>query len=241
VFDPEAPSWALLESIRRQNQIEEAVKKGDQAELIELYEEDNEALNTENADLKMQTSDLVEQVRKERAKAKAWYDAYVEARKSANPDLPAREVRPLPESVSEAIEYASEDFADELVFALNNKSDGHNSIFEQPDEVFAAFKFLATTYFNAKTGAVACPDLDQAARTEVGWRFEANQSHTAMGKYPEWYQCWHEDRTYQLEEHLKTGSSKDPRHTMRIAFAWDGDLAKVIIGFIGQHQKTDAT
>lgn len=241
VFDPEAPSWALLESIRRQNQIEEAIKKGDQADLIELYEEDNKELNIENADLKMRTSDLYEQVRKERAKAKAWFDAYVEARKSANPELPEHEVRPLPESVSEAIDYAAEDYADELVFALNNKSDGHNSIFEQPDEVHAAFKFLATTYFKAKTGEVACADLDQAVRTEVGWRFEANQSQTAIGKYPEWYQCCYEDRTYTLEEHVKTGSSKDPRHTMRIAFAWDGDLSKVIIGFVGQHQKTDAT
>lgn len=241
VFDPEAPSWALLESIRRQNQIEEAVQKGDQAELIELYEEDNEALSTENADLKAQISDLVEQVRKERAKAKAWYDAYVEVMKSTNPDVPEREMRPLPESVSDAIEYASKDYGEKLIFALNSKSDGHNSIFEQPEEVLSAFKFLATTYFDAKTGKVACADLDQAARSEVGWRFEANQSHTAMGKYPEWYQCRDGDRIYQLEEHLKTGSSKDPRHTMRIAFAWDADRAKVIIGFIGQHQKTDAT
>jgi len=28
---------------------------------------------------------------------------------------------------------------------------------------------------------------------------------------------------------------------MRIAFAWDGESEKVIIGFIGLHQKTDAT
>ena len=76
---------------------------------------------------------------------------------------------------------------------------------------------------------------------EVGWRFEANQSKTAIGKYPGWYQCIYADSTYTVEEHLKKGSSKDPRHTMRIAFVWDGQMEKVIVGFIGQHQKTDAT
>lgn len=238
VSDPEAPSWALMESVRRQKQIAEAIENGEQAALLALYEEDNVALKAENDEYKTQLADVTEQLRREQVKARGFYSAWVQAAKSAGGAAGERE---LPEMVADAVDYAEDDFADQLIFALNSKSDGRDSIFEHADEVYSAFKFLATTYYLAKTGEVPCADLDQAARTEFNWRFEANQSKIAMGKYPEWYQCCHEGVVYALEEHLKTGSSKDPRRTMRIAFAWDETLHKVIIGFIGQHQRTDAT
>ena len=41
--------------------------------------------------------------------------------------------------------------------------------------------------------------------------------------------------------HVKTGTVKDPRHTIRVAFEWDADERMVVIGFIGQHQRTQGT
>ena len=241
VSDPEAPSWALLEFIRRRQQIAEAIEKGQDAELLGLFQEDNAELRRENDNLKAQNSDLLEQVHREQSKARSWYSAYIEACKAGGGAGAERDQREPPELVADAINYAEADFADRIVFALNSKSDGRDSIFEHADDVYAAFNFLAGTYFRAKTGEEPCADLDQAARTEVGWRFEANQSKTAIGKYPEWYQCSHDGKVFTLEEHLKVGSSKDPRRTMRIAFAWDDDAQVVVIGFLGQHQRSDAT
>lgn len=238
VSDPEAPSWALMESVRRQKQIAEAIQNGEQTELLALYEEENAALKVEKDEYKAQLADVTEQLRREQVKARGFYSSYVQAAKTAGGMGGERD---LPEMVADAMDYAEEEFAGQLIFALNSKSDGRDSIFEHADEVYSAFKFLATTYYRAKIGEVPCADLDQAARTEFSWRFEANQSKITMGKYPEWYQCCHEGVVYLLEEHLKTGSSKDPRRAMRIAFAWDEALQRVIIGFIGQHQRTDAT
>ncbi len=137
---------------------------------------------------------------------------------------------------------AQTEFQDSLVFALNGKSDGEASPFEEPQQLFAALRFIATRYRDARLGKVACPDFDLAIRNDVnGWHYEAHQSELTMGKYRNWYTTTWQRRNYQLEEHIGIGSSKDPRHTIRIAFCWDPKRQKVVIGFIGQHQETDAT
>jgi hypothetical protein len=62
-----------------------------------------------------------------------------------------------------------------------------------------------------------------------------------MGQYKDWYCCQFEGRKWELGEHIGTGASKDARHTIRIGFAWDKDDKLVIIGFIGQHQRSRKT
>ena len=41
----------------------------------------------------------------------------------------------------------------------------------------------------------------------------------------------------EIREHIGRGPSTRPEETIRIAFAWDKDQKKVVIGYIGQHQK----
>ena len=50
-----------------------------------------------------------------------------------------------------------------------------------------------------------------------------------------------EGRDVMRAEHIGTGTSKEPRYAIRIDFAFDEGNQKVLIGYIGQHQRTDAT
>jgi hypothetical protein len=80
--------------------------------------------------------------------------------------------------------------------------------------------------------------FEMSVREKIpGWIFSTHQSEAAVGRYKEWYQCQWEGRTYSITEHIGTGTSTRPEETIRIAFAWDKTHRKVVVGFIGQHQK----
>jgi len=69
------------------------------------------------------------------------------------------------------------------------------------------------------------------------WTHKPHQGDTTVTTHKEWYECHWDGCAYTLSEHIGTGSSKRPEETIRIGFAWDKVRKKVIIGFIGQHQK----
>ena len=38
--------------------------------------------------------------------------------------------------------------------------------------------------------------------------------------------------------HLGKGASFDPKSTIRIGFAWDDERRRVVVGYVGRHQRT---
>ena len=132
------------------------------------------------------------------------------------------------DSVREAIVLAQETFPDRLLVKLNSKSDQDTS-FESPGEVFDVLAWLATAYGEAPPDLIAeaCP----------GWFYKPNQSETTMGRFRDWYQIRVDGTTWQLSSHVGKGSSRDPRRTIRIAFARDEANDRVIVGFVGVHQR----
>ena len=142
-------------------------------------------------------------------------------------------------SVADAITLAEERFATEIVFALNAKSDGPESPFQPATEVFEALRWLAGVYYLARTGKTRCHNFDHSIRSTIqGWSYAAHQSEITKRRFSEWYRCRWEDRPYDIAEHIGCGTSTRPEETIRIAFTWDKDREKVVIGFIGQHQRT---
>ncbi len=142
--------------------------------------------------------------------------------------------------VARAVSLAIDRFPEQLAFALNSKSD-RETPFENPTACWQALEWLATMYRDSRLGNVSEPDFNHSLHEACGWEYTAHQSETAMNKYPEDYTARVDGKTYQLREHIGKGSNKDPRYTIRIAFAWDKDLEVVVIGYIGQHQRTDST
>ncbi len=231
-------SWSTLESFERAKAIAEAKAKGDVAGELELFVKENQAIVATNAQLKKERDELSLRLRNAESRIAVYESAFEQSKLPAcadrQPELPVT-------SVAEAIKRAEEKFSDRLVFALNAKSDSE-SPFESPDEVFAAFVWLANGYFESKSGRNPGKVLNDSIRDVlINWSYSGGQSDQTMGEFRSWYECHCDGRKWQLGEHIGTGSSKDARYTIRVGFTWDKERKRIIIGFIGQHQRNRKT
>ena len=105
-----------------------------------------------------------------------------------------------------------------------------------------AFEWLATNYYLARTKKQSCPDFDvDVAQSISGWSYSGHQKDATMKAHEEWYKCSYDGRRPWIPEHLKSGTSRAAEEAIRIAFTWDEKTQKVVIGFIGQHQKNAHT
>ena len=179
-------------------------------------------------------------IEKWQKEAEIWRVAYIE--EASNGAATASEDEDLViESVNDAVALAKERFDDKLLFQLNGKSRVEDNPFRHPKAVWDALHWLATTYYGFRTGESNLSSLDVSIREACKWWYRGHQSDMTMNKYEEWYTTKVENKIHWLKKHIGTGSSKDARYTIRIAFDWDKNKERVVIGFIGQHQQTDAT
>ena len=141
--------------------------------------------------------------------------------------------------VASVLDFAENRWPNELKLALNNNSD-HKLYFDQPNQVYSALEWLATTYRNSSTGEKPVGNLDVSLFTTCGWRYRPFQSDAAPGKYRSDYQTTDAGRKYILDEHIGRGTGRTPGQ-IRVAFAWDEERKMVVVGYIGRHQRPSAT
>lgn len=72
--------------------------------------------------------------------------------------------------------------------------------------------------------------------TEIEIDFQPKMSAVTMGKYFEARQ--YKNKPADLGKHFKLGSSRDPKHTMRIHFDWDEEEQLIVIHHAGRHLET---
>lgn len=195
------------------------------AESDRLHHE-NQALQADRAQRDQEIDRLRDELSRSRRTEEQWRRAYVDERR--RPHTPEADDPVAVENVRDAIDLAGKTFPDRLLLKLNSKSKP-DTAFENPGEVFDVLAWLATAYRNAppETFEEACP----------GWFYRANQSETTMGRFRDWYRTRVDGTTWKLSNHVGKGTSHDPRHTIRIAFAWDESNERVIVGFVGVHQR----
>ena len=212
---------------------------------FDKLKDEHEQLKTENArldaanqrlqPLQEQMQVLKKELKSSKQNEQHWRRAFVD-RRHGGASATASEGANCA-SVNEAIEQAQNVFADELLFALNGKST-KNYPFQKPAEVFEAFAWLATEYHRLRPNPGPSPDFDRLLKEACpGWSYKPNQTETTMGMYPDWYKTSAGGKTYDLPNHIGKGNSHDPKNTIRIAFAWDGDREQVVVGYIGLHQR----
>ena len=207
-----------------------------------LYQQDleteNEELEHQVEGLKDQVKDLERQLYESRSQQESlrWAAAYKD-----NPDVAEEQEAPELETVWDAVELARERYPGQLLFQLNADSTAENSPFKWPEQVWRALDWLATDYFTSRLGETTITDLNQACLEACNMQYKASQHETTMTQYRDSYTTRVDGQRIWLGEHLVKGTSFDPRRTIRIAFDWDKTLGKVVIGFIGQHQRTAAS
>jgi len=135
-----------------------------------------------------------------------------------------------------ALEMAKRDFAGRIKF-IENRIHRETYEFGQPELLYAALKWLATDYLNARRGERRSENLDAECRAVSRFFYRQSQSPVTMGQYWDDYHVSYEERNVALEEHIGFGTRTEPRHSIRIAFFYDGTLRQVVIGYVGQHQQ----
>lgn len=187
--------------------------------------EDNEGLRLSRTQLAADIDALQSEVARRREAEEHWRQAYVEACKTRSVETGTA---PEIANVRDAVALAEQAFPDSLHFALNGKSD-LGIPFAKPAEVFDALAWLATSY--RRQGATigeTCP----------GWFYKPDQTEGTTGKYRQWYETSVRGRTVEILNHVGKGASFDPKSTIRIGFAWDDEHDRVVVGFVGRHQRT---
>ena len=192
---------------------------------VQSLKDHNEALETE-----LQDSQRLEE---------SWRIAYRSA-KGGSVEVEAED-GPEIESVNDAVELAKSRYRQELVFAPNSQSSVEGNPFTDPQRVWGAFRWLATTYYASKMGRLRVTDFDQSIKEACGWWYKGDQGETTLSRYEKSYTTRVDGKRHWLAEHIGKGTSFDARYTIRIAFEWDRDLRQVIVGYIGRHQQTDAS
>ena len=172
--------------------------------------------------------------------AETWRLAYEE--ESRIPRMTVKDVPMHIENVSDAVRYAEDMYPDRLLLKTNSKSQVRDNPFEKPEDVWEALKWLATDVSGRQGRHIRRPGLRPVSQGSLWlavqeWSARYDKKQVSS----EWYTTKTNNKTYWLLEHIGTGASKDARHTIRIAFDWDKDEKLVVVGYIGQHQRTDAT
>ena len=198
---------------------------------------ENRSLASDNRHLSEQASELESDFNESRNLAEMWRISYQDMLRAQEPAA----ARALPEfeSVAQVVQLAERRLVGRLRFLLNSKSDTEIP-FDNPQQIWDALEWLATTYYQAKTGESGESDFDLSLRRTCGWRYTPDQSNTTVGQYRDYYETRVGNRRRELREHIGTGNGYH-RGTIRIAFAWEADEQKVVVGFIGRHQRTDAS
>ena len=140
--------------------------------------------------------------------------------------------------VTSVLEFVENRWPNELRLALNNNSD-NKLYFDQPNQVYRALEWLATTYRDSRTGEKPVANLDVSLFTTCGWRYRPFQPDAAPGKYRSDYQTTNDGEKYTLDEHIGRGTGRTPGQ-IRVAFAWDEERTVVVVGYIGRHQRPNA-
>lgn len=197
-------------------------------------------LRMEKEDQSKENSSLKRELRESKQREDYWRVAAAAAPQH-EADAAAND-SPQVDSVHEAITTAARNFPSQLVIALNSRSKEDTS-FQRPSEVYDALAWLATDYHRLRSNPAGVdPDFDKMLKAACpGWSHVPHQSAVTIGMFKDWYYTTTVGVKYELTEHLGRGSSGNPQHTIRIAFAWDGDTGKVIVGYIGPHQRNQGS
>jgi hypothetical protein len=201
---------------------------------LRQYELDLAALGVARREL----SDNANRLREKEDEVRQWKQMYLQLlRGSAASSDKKTDVEAVIEDPESAIKTAAKDFKGRITF-LDGRIEKDANLFEEPELLYGALKWLATIYRDAKAGIEPCSDLDKSCRETCQFRYNGHQSEITMGMFASDYEVTYRGAKVRLREHIGYGTSTEPRHTIRIAFFFDEMKHKVVIGYIGQHQAT---
>jgi hypothetical protein len=138
-----------------------------------------------------------------------------------------------------AVMRAREWYSTRLIFRLNSESWVEGNPYDDHQSVSDALEWLAASYYSARQGEFDYAQLSESLYRACRWKYSSNQSDRSFFQSEGHYRMLVNGRAYFLNETIGKGVGEDPVNAIRIAFYWDPQRARVVIGYIGQH-KPDA-
>ena len=207
--------------------------------LAESYDEENKTLRVQTAELEERIRELTHTVDSKDAMLAELRHNIREIGKYATQPTPIQPVaaEKTAETVKEAVDSMLEKYSDRLAIVGRVRSQAVKSKFNDPQLLQRALEWIATKCTNGARET----ELIDSARKELGLTYKPFQKDSTMKAHYDEYHVVHEGRTISLERHLGRGTKPDEETTLRIAFGVDKESGKIVIGYIGQHQRNKLT
>ena len=151
-------------------------------------------------------------------------------------EAPIDEDAPAIDGLNAVVLYVQECFPKQLLFRLNAESWVNGNPYEDPQSVLDALEWLASAYLPARLGDMDFVMLNESLYQACRWKYSNNQHDRAFFQNEGQYRMLVNGKAYFLNETIGKGVGEDPVNTIRIAFYWDRQRERVVVGYIGQHQ-----
>ena len=138
-----------------------------------------------------------------------------------------------------AVIRAREAYPNRLIFRLGAESWVDGNPYEDHQSVSDALEWLAATYYSVRQGEFDHTQLNESLYRACRWKYSSSQLDRSFFQSEGHYRMLVNGRAYFLNETIGKGVGEDPVNAIRIAFYWDRQRERVVIGYIGQH-KPDA-
>lgn len=228
-----------IEQVRRtklKSRISEVENSNDYEGLANLYADENVELTKRVEELEGESSQQASLIHNYKQQIENLRNSMIAMQKGETDEDPT-----VFTSVENAVDQFKTIYDDgKVVFVSKGKSGPKKCPYENPERVFKGLEWLATAYHSSKTGSLNI-NLKESSFASTELHYEPNQSEITMGQYPDDYFVQWKGKNEALKEHLGKGTSKDPKETIRIGFFFDKNEKKIVVGYIGQHQKTNAS
>lgn len=142
------------------------------------------------------------------------------------------------DGMAAVVRKAEESFPRQLLFRLNDESWVVGNPYEDSQAVFDALEWLATTYVAARSGDMDFNTMSDSLYRACRWKYSNNQPDGIFFQNEGRYRMLVNGKAYSLNETIGRGSGDDPVNAIRIAFYWDRQRDRVVVGYIGQPQLT---
>ena len=202
--------------------------KGDFQKLAETYMHDSEIKDKENAG-------LIEELGKSKREIFHLNSRLSELSNSGI--IEEVEENNNYDSLVDAAQSILEKYPDRIIIHPRAKTDIEKSNFNKYNLFFNILEWLSTNYHESKSGIRPCSNLEFCCQMETGAKYIPHQHQQTMKGFETEYFRSYNGKKVAFEEHIKVGVSRDSEESLRVAFYWDNENNKVVVGFVKLHQK----
>ncbi|MGJ7523280.1 hypothetical protein ACSFA0_22550 [Variovorax sp. LT1P1] len=124
--------------------------------------------------------------------------------------------------------------SDRIVVLPRALAGGKKADYHQPAHVFGGLEILADAYPALRSNAITNDEFKKRC-DEFGLDLSRSVDRSIAGSAGDEYFVRWKGRRVFLGHHLRRGTSREPRFSLRIYFAWDEEDEVVIVGWLPSH------